>query len=57
MGSNSFWRIVGLAVAVVIALAIVNWILKNLVGIIVAVAIVAAILYLILNATGRRRSF
>ncbi len=56
MGNATLGRIFLLAVAIVIAFAVLQWIIKNLLGMIIAVAIVAGILYLILNAAGRRRS-
>lgn len=57
MNSGSLWRIVGLILAVLVIIAIVNWILRNLLGILIAVAIVAAVVYLLRNASGRSHTF
>jgi len=57
MDNGSLWRIVGLVLAIIVVIAVVNWILRNLIGILIAVAIVAAVVYLLRNATGRSRTF
>lgn len=57
MNGPSIWRIAGIVLAILVVIAVVNWILRNLIGILVAVAIVAAILYLVKNSLGRDRTF
>lgn len=57
MRGNSLWRLIVIAFVFVVAVSILNYIIRHLLGMIVAVAIVAAILWMILNAAGRKRSF
>jgi hypothetical protein len=57
MGNNSLWRIIFLAIAVIIAISIVNYIIRHLLGTIISVAVVVGVLWLILNALTRKKSY
>jgi len=57
MDSDRIWRLIGVVVAFVIAIAVLRWVIRNVIGIIVTVAIIAGVLYLLRNAFGKRQSF
>ncbi|NLH98819.1 MAG: hypothetical protein GX446_04925 [Chthonomonadales bacterium] len=57
MNNSSVWRIVMIAIVVIIAISIVNYIIKHLLGTIISAAIVVGVLWLILNAMTRKRSY
>lgn len=57
MNNNSIWRVVMIAIIVIIAISIVNYIIKHLLGTIISAAIVVGLLWLILNALTRKRSY
>lgn len=57
MNNISVWRIVMIAIVVIIAISIVNYIIKHLLGTIISAAIVVGVLWLILNAMTRKRSY
>lgn len=57
MGNNSLWRIIMIAVVAVIAISIVNYIIRHLLGTIISVAVVVGILWLVMNALTRKKSY
>ncbi|HQI77725.1 MAG TPA: hypothetical protein PK384_14535 [Candidatus Latescibacteria bacterium] len=57
MDSERILRLIGVVIAFIIAIAVLRWVIRNVIGIIVTVAIIAGILYLIRNAFGKRQSF
>jgi hypothetical protein len=57
MGKNSLWRLIMIAIAVVIVVSIINYIIRHMLGTIISVAVVVGVLWLILNALTRKKSF
>ncbi len=57
MGQNTLLRLVVLAILVIVAISIVNYLVRHLFGIIFSVALVAGVLWLLMNAFSRKRSF
>lgn len=57
MGTSSTGRIIAVALAVVLAIWLFTYVLRHLVALAFSVAIVSAILWMIVNAVGKKRSY